>query len=137
MMPDQAVKLLKELRNAVDDITVVDSESGKRIFSKEVDTDLNDDIGFILEKVDSFFSESHEIQIIQVCCPQCKTGYDIAENLVGRMATCERCGTDFQAEPEHKTPFTKTVLFQDSDAIKLIKSEYEKSTKKKWWQFWK
>lgn len=135
-MQDQAIKLLKELRTAVDEITVIDAISGVRTNSKSDDDDLNESIGFVLDKVDSFLSESHEIQVIQVSCPNCKTEYDIAENLVGRKAVCQNCDQEFDAEPAHTKPFTKTILFQDSDTIKLIKSEYKKS-QSKWWQFWK
>jgi len=135
-MQEQVVELLKELRNAVDEITVVDAVSGIRTSCKGPSDDLNDSVGFVLEKVDNFLNESHEIQVIQVSCPKCKTEYDIAENLVGRKAVCQNCEYEFSAEPEHKKPFTKTILFQDSDTIKLIKSEYKKM-QSKWWQFWK
>ena len=135
-MAEQAVTLLKELRSAIDDITVVDSTSGARTSSREQPEDLNGSIGFVIEKVDNFLNDSYEIQIIQVSCPSCKTEYDIADNLVGRNAVCQNCQKEFTAEPEHKKPFTKTILFQDSDTIKLLKSEYERS-QTKWWKFWK
>jgi len=135
-MADQAIKLLRELRNAIDEITVVDSVSGERTNAKETGIDLNENIGYTLEKVDDFLSDSHEIQIVQIACPHCQTEYEIADNLVGRNATCERCGNNFSTEPEHRTPFTKTILFKDSDTIKLIKAEYQKN-QTKWWQFWK